>query len=396
MFKRTTAINKLLSLTKRKKIVQGGSSASKTYGILAILIDKCCKTPNLEVSVISESIPHLKRGALKDFIKIMKWTSRWHEERFNATDRKYTFGNGSYIEFYSPEAVLGARRNILYVNEANNISYQDYHQLAVRTSDEIWIDFNPANEFWAHTEVLTEQESELLLLTYKDNEALPQNVIADFESALIKSRKEEAEGIKGYWTNWCKVYINGEIGSLQGTVFQFEIVDSIPQGSERIAYGLDWGFSVDPTGLIDVHRYNGALYLDELIYSTGLTNSDLIAEMNRIGVSKNYDIIADSAEPKSIEDLKRGGYSNTKPSKKGEDSIRNSIDTLQQFKLYVTRRSTNLIKEFRMYMWETGKDGKSTGKPIDAYNHLIDPLRYVALNKINKSSGTFDYGIASF
>lgn len=393
MFKRTTAINKILALTKRKKVIQGGSSASKTYGILSVLIDKATKKPNLEISVVSESIPHLKKGALKDFIKIMKWTGRWNENRYNATDRRYEFANGSYFEFFSPESVLGSRRNILYVNEANNISYEDYHQMAVRTSDEIWIDFNPAGEFWAHTEVLTEQDSELLILTYKDNEALPANVISDFMQAQLKAAKEQAAGINGYWTNWCKVYIDGEIGSLQGVIFQFELCDEIPKGSERIAYGLDWGFATDPNALIDVHKYNGALYFDELIYETGMTNQDLITRMNQLGISKQYDIIADSAEPKSIEDLKRGGYSNTKPAKKGEDSIRNSIDTLQQFKLFITKRSLNFIKEARMYRWETDKQGKSTGKPIDAFNHCWDPARYVALNKINKSSGKFDYMI---
>ncbi len=391
MFKRTTSINKILSLKKRKKVIQGGSSAGKTFGILPILINRAALEPGLEISVISESIPHLKRGALKDFIKIMKWTGRWFDEFYNATDRKFTFPNGSYIEFYSPESVLGARRNVLYINEANNITYNDYHQLAVRTSGDIYIDFNPANEFWAHTEVLNEPDSDLLILTYKDNEALPPNVIADFENAKIKADREQLQGVQGYWTNWCKVYINGEIGSLQGTIFQFEVCDALPEGSERIAYGIDFGFSVDPCTLIDVHKFNGHLYLDQLIYKTGLTNSDLIKLMDSLKVDKDYDIIADSAEPKSIEDLKRGGYSSTRPANKGADSIRNSIDTLQQHKIFITRQSVDLIKEFRSYSWETGNDGKSTGKPIDYMNHGIDAVRYVALNKINKSNGTFDY-----
>lgn len=384
MFQYTTSITKVQALTKRKKVIQGGSSASKTYAILAILIDKCCSTPNLEVSVISESIPHLKRGALKDFIKIMKWTNRWIDDHYNISDRKYSFHNGSYMEFYSPESVLGARRNILYINEANNIHYKDYHQLSIRTSDEIYIDFNPSVEFWGHTEILNEPDSELLILTYLDNEALPSNVIADFENAKVKARKEELAGVNGYWTNWCRVYIDGQIGSLQGTVFQFEVCEEIPKEAQRIAYGMDWGFSSDPSTLIDVFRFNQNIYLDELMYSTGLTNSDIISIMNKLNINRNYEIIADSAEPKSIEDLKRGGYTNIRPSIKGEDSIRNSIDTLQQFKIFITRRSTNAIKEFRMYSWEVGKDGKQTGKPIDAYNHTIDPLRYVALNKINK------------
>lgn len=388
-FVRTSAINKILSMKARKKVIQGGSSASKTYGILSVLIDKATKNPNLEISVISESVPHLKKGAVKDFKKIMKWTGRWNENHWHDTDRKYTFANGAYIEFFSPEAVLGARRDVLYINEANNITYENYHQLSIRTAQEIYIDFNPSDEFWAHTEVLTEQDSELLILTYRDNEALPPNVVNDFLQAQQKANKEKLLGITGYWTNWCKVYIDGEIGSLQGVVFQFELVDEIPPDAKRISYGMDWGFTNDPTGFLDVYRFNQALYLDELIYQTGLTNSDIINKLIELKISKREDIIADSAEPKSIEDLRRAGYS-VYPSKKGEDSIRNSIDTLQGFKLYVTRRSLNLIKEFRMYRWDTGKDGKSSGKPIDAYNHLIDPLRYVALNKIRRDD-KFDY-----
>lgn len=391
MFQRTTAVDKILALTKRKKVIQGGSSAGKTFAILAILIDKACRQPGLEISVVSESIPHLKKGALKDFIKIMKATGRWFENRYNATDRVYRFANSSYIEFFSPEAILGARRNILYINEAINISYSDYHQLLVRTSDEVYIDFNPAGEFWAHNELLPEHDTDFLILKYTDNEALPANVVNDFLNAQKKASQEQLQGINGYWSNWCKVYIEGEIGSLQGVVFQFELVDELPQGSQRIAYGLDWGFSNDPTALIDVHRFNKAVYLDQLIYQTGMTNADIISRMNEISVSKEYDIIADSAEPKSIEDLKRGGYYNTYPAKKGEDSIRNSIDTLQQFKIYITKRSLELIKEFRMYRWQTDKDGKSTGKPIDAFNHGIDGVRYVALNKINKINENFDY-----
>lgn len=397
MFRYTTAIDKIRQLTKRKKVIQGGSSASKTYGILAVLINEAASKPLTEISVVSESVPHLKKGALKDFIKIMKWTNRWNESRYNATERKYEFANGSYVEFFSPESILGARRNILYINEANHITYEDYHQLAVRTSGDIFIDFNPAGEFWAHTEVLTEQDSELLILTYKDNEALPPNVISDFETARIKAAKEQREGINGYWTNWCRVYIDGEIGSLQGTIFQFELVDDLPRNekgeviSQRIAYGFDWGFSNDPNALIDVHRFNGALYLDQLIYQTGMTNADTVMRMNELGISKRDDIIADSSEPKSIEDFKRAGYYNTKPARKGEDSIRNSIDTLQQHPIFITKRSVELIKEFRMYRWETGKDGKSTGKPIDAFNHGIDAVRYVALNKINKGGGKFNY-----
>ena len=171
MFKRTTAINKLGKLTKRKKIIQGGTSAGKTYGILPLLINKATKHKRLEISIVSESIPHLKRGAMKDFLKILYDTNRFVRSHWNASNFKYTFANGSYIEFFSvdqEDRVRGARRNILYVNEANNINFDTYYQLAIRTDMDIWIDFNPTSEFWAHVEVLPDEDSELIILTYKD------------------------------------------------------------------------------------------------------------------------------------------------------------------------------------------------------------------------------------
>lgn len=372
-------------MTARKRVVRGGSSASKTCGILPELINRCTLNPGLEVSVISESIPHLKKGAMKDFIKIMKWTGRWNENHWNATDRKYTFHNDSYIEFFSPESVLGSRRNILYVNEANNIKYEDYVQLAMRTSDLIFLDYNPAAEFWADTEVLKEPDSELLVLTYLDNEARPKNVDSDFAIFRQKAEKEKELGlpITSYWQNYCRVYIDGEIGNIQGVVFNnWNQIDSIPEQAEIIAYGLDWGFTNDPSGLVAVYKYNGKLVLHELIYESGLTNSMLADKMRSLGVNTNIDIIADSSEPKSIADLQGMGFPRTTPAKKGADSINNGISKLQEFELLVTKTSTNLIKELRAYRWQVDKSGKTLNEPIDHMNHLIDPTRYVALNKL--------------
>jgi len=176
MFVYTTAIKKLRKLKKRIRIVQGGTSAGKTFGILPILIDKACKNELLEISVVSESVPHLRRGALKDFEKIMRSTNRWIDAHFNKSLLKYTFSNGSFIEFFSvdqPDKLRGARRNILYINECNNVNFEAYQQLSIRTSHEVWLDFNPTHEFWAHTELLQDKDSEHLIVTYKDNEALP-------------------------------------------------------------------------------------------------------------------------------------------------------------------------------------------------------------------------------
>ena len=298
---------------------------------------------------------------------------------------EYTFPNGTVIQFKSFDSIgkakASGKRDVLFLNEANHIPYEIADALMIR-SKETWIDFNPDNEFWVHTEVLTEHNSEFLLLTYKDNEALPPETLEDL---LIKIEKAKTSD---YWKNWCRVYIDGEVGSLQGTIFQFKIVLAIPLEADLIAYGLDWGFSNDPTALIAVYKCNGELYLEELIYKTRMTNAMILEEMKRLGISKYKTIVADSAEPKSIVDLQNGGY-NMEAAKKGGDSINNSIATLQDFTINITVNSLNLIKEARNYRWLTDNTGKATNKPIDKYNHAWDAIRYVALNKIGEASGEY-------
>jgi phage terminase large subunit len=383
-FHHTTAIKRIRRMTARKKVIQGGTSAGKTYAILAVLIHIAAKAKT-EISVVSESIPHLRRGAMKDFGKVMQWTNRWRDEGWNKTLLTYTFANGSTIEFFSAdqEAKLrGARRQVLYINEANNIEFEAYHQLAIRTSESIYIDFNPVSEFWAHTEVLAEQDSELIVLTYRDNEALPATIRDDIEAAQVKAATST------YWANWWKVYGLGEVGSLQGVVFDdWQQVDGIDfAGDKLVAIGLDWGYTNDPTAVVAVYKRGSAILLHELLYQNGLTNQDIADHLRKLGIGRSWPIIADSAEPKSIEEVHRLGF-NIHPATKGADSIRNSIDILKRQPLLVTRESTNLIKELRNYTWDTDKTGASLGVPIDRYNHAIDAVRYVALNKLSANAG---------
>jgi phage terminase large subunit len=383
-FHHTTAIKRIRRMTARKKVIQGGTSAGKTYAILAVLIHIAAKAKT-EISVVSESIPHLRRGAMKDFGKVMQWTNRWRDEGWNKTLLTYTFANGSTIEFFSAdqEAKLrGARRQVLYINEANNIEFEAYHQLAIRTSEAIYIDFNPVSEFWAHTEVLAEQDSELIVLTYRDNEALPATIRDDIEAAQVKAATST------YWANWWKVYGLGEVGSLQGVVFDdWQQVDGIDfAGDKLVAIGLDWGYTNDPTAVVAVYKRGSAVLVHELMYSTGLTNQDIAEHLRKLGIGRSWPIIADSAEPKSIEEVHRLGF-NIHPATKGADSIRNSIDILKRQPMLVTRESTNLIKELRNYTWDTDRTGASLGVPIDRYNHAIDAVRYVALNKLSANAG---------
>jgi phage terminase large subunit len=382
-FKYTTAISRIRRMTARKKVIQGGTSAGKTLAILAVLIDIAAKNKT-EISVVSESIPHLRRGAIKDFAKVMQWTGRWVADRWNKTLLTYNFANGSVIEFFSADSearLRGARRQVVYINEANNIDFESYYQLAIRTSEAIYIDFNPTHEFWAHTEVLPEQDAELIILTYNDNEALPDTIRRDIE--LNRTKAETS----AYWANWWKVYGLGQVGTLQGAIYEdFEVVEGIDVSRAKfVALGLDWGFSNDPTALVAIYRQGDCLLIQELLYSTGLTNQDIADKLRSLGITRAWEIVADSAEPKSIEEIYRLGF-NIKPAEKGPDSVRNGIDILKRFKLQVTKDSTNLIKELRSYTWATDKEGKNTGVPIDSFNHACDAMRYVALNKLRVSN----------
>ena len=380
-FKYTTAIQKIRQMKARKKVIQGGSSAGKTFGIIPILIDRACRISNYEITIIGQSVPHLKEGAMKDFLKIMKMTNRYIANNWNISDRKYTFTNGSVISFVNADGdkAIGPRRKCLYINEANLIDYSTYTQLAIRTEDDIFIDFNPVQRFWVHDEVLTEDDSELLILTYKDNEGLAQSIINELESKRNKAITSD------YWKNWCKVYLDGQIGSLEGVIFEYKEIDTIPEDAQLIGIGMDWGYSLDPTAAVAMYKYNGEIILDELIYQKGLSNSK-IAEMIK---EKNLNtmIYADSAEPKSIDEVKSYGVK-IKATKKGPDSIMFGISLLQEYKLRVTKKSINLKNEFDNYQWQKDKDGNSLNQPITTNNHICDAARYVALMTLQNKNTT--------
>lgn len=376
MFQSTTAIKKLHALKKRKKVIQGGTSAGKTFGILPILIDRCIRTPLLETSVVSESIPHLRRGAMKDFLKIMIATGRYRDGQWNRSSLKYTFTNGSYIEFFSveqPDKLRGARRNVLYVNEANNIPFEAYNQLAIRTSGDIWIDFNPTANFWAHKEVASEDDADFITLTYLDNEALPATIVKDIESARDKAKDS------AYWHNWWQVYGLGKVGSLDGVCLTGWQEIKLPEEARLLCYGMDFGYSNDPTTVIGLYKYNDAYIFDEVLFQKKLLNSDIsnLFKANDI----NGIVYADSAEPKSIAELRTYGHK-VLPCTKGKDSIVYGINLINQNKIYITNRSKNLIKELQSYSWMKDREGNTINKPIDAFNHCIDACRYAITSQL--------------
>ena len=381
----TTAIGKINNLKRRIKIIQGGTSAGKTYGILPVLITKAATYPRSEISVVAESIPHLRRGALKDFLKIMKETGRYFDERFNKSLLRYEFANGSVIEFFSADdssKLRGARRDVLYINECNNVTFESYNELAIRTKKEVYLDFNPANEFWVHKELKDEPDSDFLILTYKDNEALDNSIVQQIEKNRLKAETS------AYWANWWRVYGLGEIGMLEGVIFSnWKTIDTLPKDAKLIGIGLDFGYTNDPTAIIEIYNYNGTRILNELKYQTGMLNSDIAKEL-----PKHVPVYADSSEPKSIEEIKRYGIT-IKGVTKGKDSINYGIDVMQRQEYLVTSNSVNLIKELRAYCWDTDKAGTRLNKPIDTNNHAIDALRYHEMETLGLNSNYGKYHI---
>lgn len=363
----TTATNKLLKLTKRIKGVAGGTSAGKTVSILQILIDKSQsdKTPKL-TSVVSESMPHLKRGAIRDFLNIMQQHHYYKEDRWNRSDFVYTFETGSRIEFFSadqPSKVRGPRRNRLYLNELNNLPQETFDQLEVRSDEEIWADWNPTAEFFWYTDIMPHRDVDFITLTYKDNEGLSQNIVESIESR--KSNK-----------NWWNVYGLGQLGEVEGKIYtDWKLdVDEIPHEARLERRGLDFGYSNDPAALIDVYYYNGGYILDERLYRKGMNNKPIADFINNLEQPQTL-VIADSAEPKSIDELMLYGIS-ILGAHKGPGSISAGIDFVQNQRISVTKRSINLIKEYRNYMWMTDKEGKILNKPDGGNDHLLDALRY--------------------
>lgn len=385
----TTAAKKLSKLKKKIKVVPGGTSAGKTYNILPILFSKACITPNLSISVVSETMPHLRKGAMRDFLNILEQTDRFDTKSWHKTNSTYTLPNGSYIEFFSLEnegRARGPRRNILYVNEANLISFKLFHQMLIRTNKEVWLDFNPSAEFWAHEEFLHHPEAEWLTLTYLDNEALSESIVREIEYNKIKAYNNpkltipqlfEEHNIKNhYWHNWWMVYGLGMTGQVQESIYQnWSQIDAIPLEAVYVGTGLDFGFSNDPTAIVDMYRYNGKKIFDEVAVGTGMGIEETIAYLNKDFKRR---VIADRSAPLLIEEIKRKGVNiKAYDATDGKGSISYGITVMQEENFLVTKRSTTMIKELRSYVWEKDRNGNLTGDPIKRDDHTMDAMRYI-------------------
>lgn len=363
----TTATEKVLSLQKRIRALQGGTSASKTISTLQVLIDASQRDTEPKItSIVSESLPHLRKGAMRDFLNIMQSHDYFDENSWNKTDSIYTFKKtGSIIEFFGADQaskVRGPRRDRLYMNECNNMSFETFEQLEVRTRDYIYLDWNPTNEFWFYTDVLGKRDDvDHIILTYKDNEALEENIVKSIEQR--RGRKD-----------WWQVFGLGLLGELEGKIYRdWSIIDTMPHDAKLERFGIDFGYTNDPTAIVAVYRHGDGYILDEILFQKGMQNSQIAAVIQNQEV--NVLCVADSAEPKSIDDIASYGIPII-PCTKGRDSIKRGIDVVQDQRISVTSRSVNIIKEYRNYMWEVDKDGKVLNVAEGGYDHSMDAIRY--------------------
>lgn len=364
-FKDTTATRKVFELKKRIRAVCGGTSASKTVSILVWCIDYAQTNKNELISIVSESFPHLSGGAMLDFENIMRSCGYWKDDRYVKHPKPtYTFETGSKIEFLSIDTfgkAHGPRRDVLFVNECNNLAYNIVDQLITRTRKIVWLDWNPSEEFWFYTNMRpTRDDVDFITLTYLDNEAL---------DATTKQEIESHKNNKNWWT----VYGLGQLGAIESRIYKdWQIIDEIPFEAKLERYGMDFGYSNDPTAIVAVYRYNGGFVLDEVCYQKGLSNkqiADILLNIERTLV------IADSAEPKSIDEIKAHGVT-ILPANKGQGSVNHGIQFVQDQKISITKTSLNLIKEYRNYLWETDKEGKILNIPEGGNDHCMDSLRY--------------------
>lgn len=369
---------------KRRFVVNpGGTGSSKTWSILQILYLLATRIDGLHISIVSENLPHLKRGAMRDFFKMLKAEGLYNVRYHNKSDHIYTIGT-SIIEFFGADddsKLRGARRDILFINECNNISYEAYLELEIRTNLRIYLDYNPVQEFWIHDKVIPLPETDYIESTYLDNEYLNPNIVKSIES------KEFTD------PNWWNVYGLGKVGSLDGVIItNWAMCDEFPhfEDCKWVAYGQDFGFTNDPSVLVRVALSRGELWAEELMYETNLTNPDISDLYPNYGLGPIDEIICDS-DPKDVKELRNLGW-NTRAVKKvtgGESgSIVYGLKIIKQYKLNIVKSSVNGIKEVRNYQWK--KDPHNTGKflnvPIDLWNHFMDALRYVCMEKIGRGT----------
>ena len=375
----------------RIQVHQGGSRSGKTFSILQCIIELCHRNENAGavITIARKTFPAVRASVMRDFFQILEKEEIYDVNLHNKSEATYVlFGN--LVEFISvdqPAKVRGRRRNLLFCNEATELDLEDWRQLIMRTTGIVGgptaiIDYNPSDEFhWIYDEVIPREDAAFFQTTYKDNPFLPESVVMEIE------RFKEAD--ENFW----RVYGLGERGASQATVFtHWKEIDQIPNEFKPLNYGLDFGYTNDPTAIVQTFTDGHGFAVDELCYATRLTNSDISKVLRDSGVTRSDVIICDSAEPKSIDEIHAHGF-NTHGARKGKDSVKNGIQFLHSRPLLVTARSVNVIKELRNYKWKEDKNGKQLNEPVDSFNHAIDAMRYaITFNQTNPNFGSYAIG----
>lgn len=362
----------LTNSDKRIVIEQGGTRSGKTYNILMWIIFKfTTENEGLTITICRKTYPALRASCMRDFFDILKTYDLYKEEDHNKSNSEYIL-NGNLIEFISldqPQKLRGRKRNLLYINEANEIHFEDWQQLIFRTTGRVIMDYNPSDEFhFIYDKIKPREDVDFFVTNYLDNPFLEEDTI------------REIERLKDIDFNYWKIYGLGEVGASQSIIFRANDCIDIPETATFLSMGMDFGFTNDPTTLVEVWKQGDDLYLKELLFKTGLTNRDIDNHLRLLGVERK-EIFADSAEPKSIEELYRMGW-NIKPATKGQGSINIGIDMMKRYKIHITRDSLNMIKEFKNYKWAEDKNGVVLNTPVDMFNHTIDAVRYALYDKL--------------
>ena len=366
----TITFENLLESKARVSQHIGGTRSGKTYAILQFLIVRGLESPQI-ITVVRRTIPSLKRTIIKDFTDILKSLGVWNEMDWNITDRTYKLGDSTvqFINSDDPEKLRGLKSDILYIDEASELDEESYFQLSIRTTGRIILSYNPTVSpyHWLRTM----QDCDRYITTYKDNIYLPTEMVRAIEELQYKNPKQ--------WT----IYGKGEFAANDKAIYQFEVVEDYE--AEFVAFGLDWGYSQDPTAVVAIYKNGDNLYLEEILYEKGLVLKDIADKLNKLDITKSEEIWCDSSEPRSIEELYRMGF-NAKAVKKGPDSIKFGISVMQNHKLHVHKKSQNLINEMYAYQYATDKHGYITDTPEGGLDHLLDAARYVAMMKLTQKA----------
>jgi phage terminase large subunit len=384
--KQTTALKKICTLRKKYVAVRGGQGSSKTFSILTLLINHASGKPNRNIYVVSAELTKMRETVIKDFVFIMTEAGIFNADYFLA-GTLYKYPNGSTIKFLGldkEDVGKGLRSHVVYFNEVNKVNQETFRQMASR-SDKIYLDYNPDAEFYIDTDIIPRQDCDFVQLTFKDNECLKEGEREEILNYYNQGYNADGSIKNKYWSNLWQVYGLGNIGNLQGIIYEnWSEIEAIPNDAEFISYGLDFGFSNSRTAFMVMYKKENNLYLKELIYKTGMTGIDIINKFKELEISLTLSIVADHARPEMIEDIRRAGFKGIRECIKGAGSVITGIDHLQRYNLFITSDSVNAINEARSYRWSLDKNGKSSNEPVKENDDFWDATRYAA-NRLKKS-----------